>query len=104
MNESNHQAQANAVLGQKYAFATASLMMGVACFVNLLGMEKAILAVLFAWMALKSEPAPVLKERRLWGKVGLSLGLLQVVMISTILILFRNEVGEFIDALIKLGN
>ena len=104
MNDTDHQARANAVLGQKYAFATASLILGVACFVNLLGMEKAILAMLFAWMALKSEPAPVLQERRLWGKVGLSLALLQVLMISTFLILFRNELAQFIDALMKLGN
>jgi hypothetical protein len=78
--------------------------MGAASFVSLLGMEKAILAMLFAWMALKSEPAPVLEERRLWGKVGLSLGLLQVVLISTLLILFRNELGDVIDALMKLQN
>jgi hypothetical protein len=36
------------LLGQKYAFAMASLIMGIACYVNLLGLEKAAVAILFA--------------------------------------------------------
>lgn len=104
MNESDQQAKAHVVLGQKYAFATASLILGAACFVSLLGMEKAILAMIFAWLALKSDPSPLLKERRVWGKVGLALGLLHVLVISTLLILFRNELGEVIDALMKLND
>ena len=102
MTENDQQAQTIAVLGQKYAFATASLILGAASFISLLGMEKAILAIIFAWLALKSQPAPMLKERRPWAKVGLALGLLQVTVVATLLILFRNELGEVIDALMKL--
>ena len=46
---------AHAVLGQKYAFATASLVLGVACFINLLGFEKAVLARAFGWLTLKEQ-------------------------------------------------
>ena len=102
MNASDPQAQAHVVLGQKYAFATASLILGIASFISLLGMEKAILAILFAWLALKSAPAPLLKERRLWARVGLALGLVQGALISTLLILYRNELREVIDVLMKL--
>jgi hypothetical protein len=40
------------VVGQKYAYATASLLLGIASFISLLGFEKAILTVVFAWLAL----------------------------------------------------
>lgn len=62
------------VLGQKYAFATASLIMGIVSYVNFLGMEKAAVAILFAWMALRRKPAPALGEHRGWAATGMALG------------------------------
>ena len=94
--------RANVVLGQKYAYATAALMLGIASFVNLLGMEKAILAIIFARLALKSEPPPALKNRREWGQAGLVLGVLQVVLISVLIIIFRNELRQALDLLLRL--
>ncbi|HSE26441.1 MAG TPA: hypothetical protein VLB68_32535 [Pyrinomonadaceae bacterium] len=94
--------RANVVLGQKYAYATAALMLGIASFVNLLGMEKAILAIIFARLALKSEPPPALKNRREWGQAGLVLGVLQVVLISVLIIIFRNELRQGLDLLLRL--
>lgn len=98
----DQQDRANVVLGQKYAYATAALMLGIASFVNLLGMEKAILAIIFARLALKSEPAPALKNRREWGQAGLVLGVLQVVLISVLIIIFRNELREVLQLLLRL--
>jgi len=94
--------RANVVLGQKYAYATAALMLGIASFVNLLGMEKAILAIIFARLALKSGPPPVLRNRREWGQAGLVLGMLQVVLISVLIIIFRNELRQALDLLLRL--
>ena len=94
--------RANVVLGQKYAYATAALMLGIASFVNLLGMEKALLAIIFARLALKSEPPPALKNRREWGQAGLVLGVLQVVLISVLIIIFRNELRQGLDLLLRL--
>lgn len=102
MPDADQQARANTILGQKYAYATVSLILGIASFVNIFGFEKAILAIIFARMALKSDPAPALTTRREWGKVGLVLGALQVLIIATLLTLFRNELREVIDALMKL--
>jgi hypothetical protein len=74
------------VVGQKYAFATASLVTGIACYVNLLGLEKALLAILFAWLALKSSPAPALTAHRGWAKTGLVLGIIPWLLLPPLLI------------------
>jgi hypothetical protein len=87
MDENNLDSRTHVVLGQKYAYATISLILGIACFITLAGMEKAILAVVFGWMALKSSPAPVLKERRVWAKIGLILGAVMLVIVPTIILL-----------------
>jgi hypothetical protein len=85
MNPMNTDPNAN-VLGQKYAFATASLIMGIASYVNLLGLEKAAVAILFAWLALRTEPAPALGEHRGWAHTGLVLGASLWIMIPAVLV------------------
>ena len=62
MSEINTESQASIILGQKYAYATISLILALACFINLAGLEKALLAVIFGWMALKSIPSPALRR------------------------------------------
>lgn len=91
------------ILGQKYAFATASLIMGIGCFVNLLGLEKAILAIVFAWLALREKPGPALKEHRAWAKVGLALGILPLIILPVIIILNFDRIREIIEVLSKLN-
>jgi hypothetical protein len=96
--------QAPIVLGQKYAYATASLVLGVACFINLVGMEKAILAIIFAWLALKPKPAPALNARRGWAKAGLVLGGLMLMIVPTVLVLNFDRISTIIDCFAKLSN
>lgn len=98
----NTDIQQSIILGQKYAFATASLIMGIACFVSLLGMEKAILAIVFAWLALRKQPEPALTEHRTWAKAGLVLGILPLVLVPVLLILNFDKVQHLIEALSKL--
>ncbi|HEX6186697.1 MAG TPA: hypothetical protein VFZ40_01345 [Pyrinomonadaceae bacterium] len=90
------------VLGQKYAFATASLILGICSFVNLLGLEKPILAIVFGWLALRANPAPVLKLHRMWAKAGLVLGILVLVIVPIIIIVNFDELREIIQLLSKL--
>ena len=104
MTPINPDPRASAVLGQKYAFATASLILGICCFVNILGLEKGLLAILFAWLALKSDPAPALSERRGWAQAGLVLGAILLVVVPTVLLLNLGRVKTVIDALMKLQN
>ncbi|HYP28531.1 MAG TPA: hypothetical protein VE262_17590 [Blastocatellia bacterium] len=102
MNTNDIEVQTRVVLGQKYAFATAALILGIASFINFLGMEKGVLAIVFAWLALRSKPAPELRDRRVWGKAGMILGALQIVLIVTVLALNFDRISAVLDALMKL--
>ncbi|MGH9871279.1 MAG: hypothetical protein ACRD9S_02300 [Pyrinomonadaceae bacterium] len=104
MVETNKECQPYVVLGQKYAYATISLVLGIACFLNLAGMEKAVLAVVFGWLALKSTPSPILKQRRVWAKAGMALGIVVLTVIPTIIILNFDRLRLIVEALSKLSN
>ncbi len=101
-SEEKQDVQSGIVLGQKYAYATASLVIGIVCFINLLGLERAILAVVFGWLALRSKPTPRLDNRRLWAKIGLVMGIIMLITIPTILIVFFDHFRELITTLEKL--
>lgn len=96
--------QQRMVLGQKYAYATVSLVLGILCFINLAGMEKAILAIVFAWLALKSNPAPVLKDRRLWAQAGLVMGSIVLILVPTLILVFINRLSTIVEVLSKMSN
>lgn len=103
MSVDDKEFQSHVVLGQKYAYATISLILGLACFVNLAGMEKAVLAIIFARLALKAAPAPRLGARRAWAKTGLALGTLVLVIVPTIIILNLDRLREIVQVLSRLG-
>jgi hypothetical protein len=69
----------------------------------LLGLEKAILAIIFSWLALRANPTPALKEHRLWAKTGLVLGILPLIILPTILILNFDRVREIVECFLKLS-
>jgi len=102
MNMQTMESDGQGVLGQKYAFATAALIMGIACYVNLLGLEKGIVAIIFAWMALRSNPAPALKEHRGWAVAGMVMGIVLIVLVPVVLLLNLDRISEIIGALSKL--
>ncbi|HEX8398042.1 MAG TPA: DUF4190 domain-containing protein [Pyrinomonadaceae bacterium] len=99
----NNETQDYVVLGQKYAYATVSLVLGISCFVSLLGLEKAILAIAFGWLALRATPAPKLKEHRSWAKAGMILGVLPFIILPIIIFLNFDRLREFIELLEKMN-
>lgn len=99
---SENQTRESLILGQKYAFATASLILGIFSFVNLLGLEKPILAIIFGWLALRTQPAPQLTQHRVWAKTGVVLGTIVLIVVPTLIILNFHRLQEFIDVLSKL--
>ena len=98
----NNETKDSLILGQKYAFATASLILGICSFVNLLGLEKPILAIIFGYLALRTTPAPQLREHRVWAKAGVVLGSIVLIVVPTLIILNLHRLQEFIDILSKL--
>jgi len=98
-----NQTRDSLILGQKYAFATASLILGILSFVNLLGLEKPILAIIFGWLALRTKPAPQLTQHRVWAKTGVTLGTVVLIVLPTLIILNLDRLREFIDVLSKLS-
>jgi hypothetical protein len=96
------QTRESLILGQKYAFATASLILGIFSFVNLLGLEKPILAIIFGWLALRTQPAPQLTQHRVWAKTGVVLGTIVLIVVPTLIILNFHRLQEFIEILSKL--
>jgi hypothetical protein len=99
----NDQIKESLILGQKYAFATASLILGICCFINLLGLEKPILAIVFGWLALREKPGPPLKDHRVWAKTGVVLGTIVLIVVPTLIILNFDRLREFVDVLSKLN-
>ena len=98
-----NQTKNSLILGQKYAFATASLILGICSFVNLLGLEKPILAIIFGWLALRTTPEPQLIQHRVWAKTGVVLGSIVLVVVPTLIILNLDRLREFVDVLSKLN-
>jgi hypothetical protein len=86
MNTPDLQVNEPAVLGRKYAFATASLLLGIASFISLLGLEKGILAVIFGMLALRAQPLPALAPRRSWAKTGVALGAIYLALVLVIML------------------
>ncbi len=91
------------ILGQKYAFATVSLVLGIFCFVNLLGLEKPILAIIFGWLALRSVPEPKLTQHRIWAKVGVVLGTIVLILLPVLIIINFDRLREFVEILSRLN-
>jgi hypothetical protein len=97
------EAKESLILGQKYAFATVSLVLGIFCFVNLLGLEKPILAIIFGWLALRAKPEPKLQVHRIWAQVGVTLGIITLVIVPLIIILNFDRLREIVECLSKLS-
>jgi hypothetical protein len=94
--------QNGVVLGQRYAYATVSLILGITCYTHFLGMEKAVLAIIFGILALKANPAPPLQERRAWAKTGIVLAVIMLIAVPTVLLLNWGRIELVVDALKKL--
>ena len=94
-----------AVLGQKYAYATASLILSLLCFVNLAGLEKAVLAIVFGVLALRRRPAPALVQRRAWAMTGIAMGAGMIVLVPALIyfVIGIDGLREIVEALARLG-
>lgn len=86
------------VLGQRYTLATLALALALLSFLNLAGLEKAILAIVLGLKALKPAPEPQLEQRRGWAKMAIGLGVAHAVLVVTIILLNLHRLPKLIDA------
>jgi hypothetical protein len=87
------------VLGQRYTFATLALGLALLSFLNLAGMEKAILAIALALRALKPLPQPPLEQRRGWARLAIGLAIGHIVLVVTVILLNLDRLSRLIDVL-----
>jgi hypothetical protein len=87
------------VLGQRYTFATLALALALLSFLNLAGLEKAILAIVLGLRALRPIPEPPLEQRRSWARLGIGLAAAHVVLVVTVVLLNLDRIARLIDAL-----
>jgi hypothetical protein len=94
--------EANAELtrGRREGYATAALALSAVSFTHLLGAEKALLAILLAVMALRGGRSPVARSR---GWAAIAIAGVYIVTLLTVLVLFRDELGQLIQLLKTLG-
>jgi hypothetical protein len=68
-------------------------------FLNLAGLEKAILAIVLRLKAIRPTPEPALEKRRGWARLGIALAAAHVVLVVTVVLLNLDRLPRLLDAL-----
>jgi Na+-driven multidrug efflux pump len=89
------------IAGRRDGFGIAAVVVGIITFVSLLGIEKAVVAIVLGALAMQGARKGS-RARRLGG-VALILGITFEVALVVLLIVFREEVGTLISALEQLS-
>ena len=92
------------VLGQRYTLATVALTVALLSFLNLAGLEKAVLAIVLGLRALGAAPGPPLEQRRGWARVGVGLGAAHVVLLATVILLNLHRLPRLFEVLRALSD
>lgn len=87
--------------GRRMGLATGALALSVVAFVNLLGMEKSILAGVLALLALQgAAPAADLIRR---GRIALAIAVVHILTVIFMLVVFHDKLLQLLHLLQKLG-
>jgi hypothetical protein len=87
------------VLGQRYTLATMALVLALLSFLNLAGMEKAIAAMIVAYVALKGSPPPALEQRRGWARFAVGLAVAHIVLVTAVILLNLDRLAKLYEVL-----
>jgi hypothetical protein len=87
--------------GVRAGLATAALALGAVSFVNLLGLEKSVLTVVLALLALRGTIAPPRAQRR--ARAAILLAAAQMLIFAVLISVFHERLAHLIQALEKLG-
>jgi hypothetical protein len=86
--------------GRRQGLAISALAVGLVSFLNLLGAEKSILAIVLAISAMSGAASRQVRRRSL---AAIGLALLHLVTVGIVLVLFQDELGQLVRLLHKLG-
>lgn len=86
--------------GRAEGLATGALAIALLAFVNLLGAEKGLLALVLGLVALRGAGTGPARRR---ARIAVCLGALQLVTVALVVLLFREEIGQLLALLAKLG-
>ena len=92
------------VLGQRYTLASLALGLALLSFLNLAGLEKAILAIVLGLKALKAVPEPALEQRRGWARLGIGLAAAHVTLLVTIILLNLHRLPKLFEVFRALAD
>ncbi len=83
--------------GRRIGLATAALALGVVSFLNLLGLEKSILAIVLALLAMQGAEPVTAAFRR--GRTALMVSAVHVLTIVVVLVLFHDKLLQLLHKL-----
>ena len=87
--------------GRRAGLAIAAFALAIMSFINLLGVEKSVLALVLAVIALRG--ARLGQDARHWGRLAVSLAIVHIVVFAVFIVLFHQKLGQLILLLQKLG-
>lgn len=86
--------------GRGEGLATAAIALGALSFIQLLGAEKALLAIALAVIALRDTGSPRGRRRAF---TAIALGAVYLLVAATTLVIFHDRLGELIRLVKMLG-
>jgi len=96
----NHAEAAALNKGRGEGLALAALALSIVSFVNMLGAEKALLAIVLAVLGLRSAHS---RASRRWCWIAIALASVYVATILLVLVLFHDQLGQLIHLLQTLA-
>ncbi len=87
--------------GRRVGLATAALALGAVSFLNLFGMEKSLLAIALAVIAMRGVQPVATAIRR--GRIAVVLASAHIVTIVVVLVVFQDRLRELLDLLYELS-
>jgi hypothetical protein len=87
--------------GRRVGLATAALAVSVVAYINLLGIEKSLLAAVLAVSALRGAGFVSLVLRR--GRAALIIAVVHAISVAAVVVLFHDQFMQLIRLLHKLG-
>jgi hypothetical protein len=87
--------------GQRAGLAVAALAVAIVAFLQLLGVEKSLLAVVLGALSLRG--AATRGPLRSWGRAAIIVGIVHVVLVIVLLIVFHDTFVQLLHLLRKFG-